>query len=340
MSESDEEKTGFHTEGGVYCFTHMTMGRKISIATLQRMMDKMIGGQKGHNVEVYLEEIVVKSKNEENLVKDVKEMLDKLQMVNVKIDPSKCTFRIEVGNRNMLHSDREGGPDISPYDKVPVDNFPKPQSQKWQGERMLHVSDKNKEETFGSREKSQEELIPTPRAWKLYVERETRKEGYGIGMILNSLEGKVYSYAIRLNFYAPEDSMDYEALLAGLVAYAGKGMKDLHVFMGSKLLVDQVKGNRILRTKEAKRVRALVIKMGLNLPKKFLEAQTEALKPENLNAEDVGAWFLRLEDVLSWLSVEGKRDAITVDINTIALFRQAIGSSPGRTDGTPSPECS
>ncbi|GJV77644.1 putative reverse transcriptase domain-containing protein [Tanacetum coccineum] len=36
------------------------------------------------------------------------------------------------------------------------------------------------------------------------------------------------------------------------------------------------------------RVRALVMTMGLNLPKKILEAQTEALKSENLNAEDVG----------------------------------------------------
>nr|GFB93406.1 putative reverse transcriptase domain-containing protein [Tanacetum cinerariifolium] len=35
------------------------------------------------------------------------------------------------------------------------------------------------------------------------------------------------------------------------------------------------------------RVRALVMTIGLNLPKKILEAQTEALKPENLNAEDV-----------------------------------------------------
>nr|GEW51266.1 putative reverse transcriptase domain-containing protein [Tanacetum cinerariifolium] len=35
------------------------------------------------------------------------------------------------------------------------------------------------------------------------------------------------------------------------------------------------------------RVRALVITMGLNLPKKILEAQTEALKPKNLSAEDV-----------------------------------------------------
>ncbi|GJR48021.1 retrotransposon protein, putative, ty3-gypsy subclass [Tanacetum coccineum] len=35
------------------------------------------------------------------------------------------------------------------------------------------------------------------------------------------------------------------------------------------------------------RVRALFMTMGLNLPKKILEAQTEALKPENLSAEDV-----------------------------------------------------
>nr|GEX20824.1 putative reverse transcriptase domain-containing protein [Tanacetum cinerariifolium] len=36
------------------------------------------------------------------------------------------------------------------------------------------------------------------------------------------------------------------------------------------------------------KVRALVMTMGLNLPKKILVAQTEAIKPENLSAEDVG----------------------------------------------------
>ncbi|GJW61811.1 putative reverse transcriptase domain-containing protein [Tanacetum coccineum] len=36
------------------------------------------------------------------------------------------------------------------------------------------------------------------------------------------------------------------------------------------------------------RVRALVLTMGLNLPKKILEAHTEALKPKNLSAKDVG----------------------------------------------------
>ncbi|GJZ06916.1 putative reverse transcriptase domain-containing protein [Tanacetum coccineum] len=36
------------------------------------------------------------------------------------------------------------------------------------------------------------------------------------------------------------------------------------------------------------RVQALFMTIGLNLPKQILEAQTEALKPENLTAEDVG----------------------------------------------------
>ncbi|GJZ58827.1 putative reverse transcriptase domain-containing protein, partial [Tanacetum coccineum] len=36
------------------------------------------------------------------------------------------------------------------------------------------------------------------------------------------------------------------------------------------------------------RIRALVMTIGLNLPKQILKAQTEALKPENLTAEDVG----------------------------------------------------
>nr|GEY33123.1 hypothetical protein [Tanacetum cinerariifolium] len=37
-----EEKTGFHTKEGVYCFTHMAKELKNSAATLQRMMEKVL----------------------------------------------------------------------------------------------------------------------------------------------------------------------------------------------------------------------------------------------------------------------------------------------------------
>ncbi|GJY58160.1 reverse transcriptase domain-containing protein [Tanacetum coccineum] len=71
----------------------------------------------------------------------------------------------------------------------------------------------------------------------------------------SSKEENEYSHAIRLNLFASKDNMDYEALLAGLAAFIRRGMKALHVFVGSKFLVDQVEGNRVPRTKRAKRFR-------------------------------------------------------------------------------------
>ncbi|GKE56073.1 reverse transcriptase domain-containing protein [Tanacetum coccineum] len=94
-----------------------------------------------------------------------------------------------------------------------------------------------------------------PRAWRLYLSREACKEGLSVGMILLDPDEKMHSYAIRLNFDAPDYIMDYEALLAGLIASASKGMKDLHVFINSKILVDQVEGSRTPAMKKARKYR-------------------------------------------------------------------------------------
>ncbi|GJZ46410.1 putative reverse transcriptase domain-containing protein, partial [Tanacetum coccineum] len=75
------------------------------------------------------------------------------------------------------------------------------------------------------------------------------------------------------------------------------------------------------------RVRALVMTIGLNLPKQILEAQTEALKPENLTAEDVGVkpehqnpfGLLVQPEILEW-----KWEKITMDFVT-KLPRTANG---------------
>ncbi|GKE90395.1 hypothetical protein Tco_1567870 [Tanacetum coccineum] len=97
MTEDDEEKTGFHMEEGVYCFTHMLKEVKNSAATLQRMMEEVLADQRGRNVEIYLEEIVIKSKSELDLVQDVEETLRKLKRVNIKIDPVTSSFGVKEG---------------------------------------------------------------------------------------------------------------------------------------------------------------------------------------------------------------------------------------------------
>ncbi|GJR79126.1 hypothetical protein Tco_0149911 [Tanacetum coccineum] len=97
MTEDDEEKTGFHTEEGVYCFTHMPKELKNSVATLQRMTEEVLADQRGRNVEIYLEEIVIKSKSELYLVQDVEETLRKLKRVNIKIDLVTSSFGVKEG---------------------------------------------------------------------------------------------------------------------------------------------------------------------------------------------------------------------------------------------------
>ncbi|GJW42982.1 hypothetical protein Tco_0071781 [Tanacetum coccineum] len=61
------------------------------------MVEKVLADQKGQNVEVYLEEIVVKSKDEQSLIKDVEETFNKLKWVNMKIDLNKSTFGMKEG---------------------------------------------------------------------------------------------------------------------------------------------------------------------------------------------------------------------------------------------------
>ncbi|GJV92733.1 hypothetical protein Tco_1540546 [Tanacetum coccineum] len=97
MAEDYKEKTEFHMKEGVYCFTHIPKELKNSAATLQRMMENVLADQKGRNVEIYLEEVVIKNKSGQNLIQDVEETLRKLKRVNIKIDPITSSFRVKEG---------------------------------------------------------------------------------------------------------------------------------------------------------------------------------------------------------------------------------------------------
>nr|GEX30719.1 reverse transcriptase domain-containing protein [Tanacetum cinerariifolium] len=69
LAEVDEEKTTFHTGQGVYCYTKMPFGLKNADATYQRLMDKAFECQVGRNIEVYVDDLVVKSHTEAEIVK-------------------------------------------------------------------------------------------------------------------------------------------------------------------------------------------------------------------------------------------------------------------------------
>ncbi|GJV76982.1 reverse transcriptase domain-containing protein [Tanacetum coccineum] len=73
MAKDDEEKTAFHTSQGVYCYTKMPFGLKNAGATYQRLVDNAFEGQVGRNLEVYVDDLVIKSHTEDELVRDIVE---------------------------------------------------------------------------------------------------------------------------------------------------------------------------------------------------------------------------------------------------------------------------
>ncbi|GJZ80867.1 hypothetical protein Tco_0645861 [Tanacetum coccineum] len=74
---------------------------------LSETIPHQLANHKGKNVEVYLEEIVVKSKTEKSLVQDVEETFRKLRRMNIRIDPNESTLGVEEGKFLSLPEDQE-----------------------------------------------------------------------------------------------------------------------------------------------------------------------------------------------------------------------------------------
>ncbi|GJV29965.1 reverse transcriptase domain-containing protein [Tanacetum coccineum] len=97
IAEKDKEKTAFYTREGVFCYKRLPFGLKNAGATYQRLIDKVFSCQVGRNMEVNVDEMVIKSDSKEEMLADIKETLERLRVINLKLNPKKCSFGVEEG---------------------------------------------------------------------------------------------------------------------------------------------------------------------------------------------------------------------------------------------------
>ncbi|GJR80622.1 reverse transcriptase domain-containing protein [Tanacetum coccineum] len=95
MAKEDEEKTTFITSQGIFCYTKMPFGLRNAGATYQRLVDQAFYKQIGKNLEVYVDDLVIKSRTEDEIVRDIEETFKTLRVINMKLNPKKYTFRVE-----------------------------------------------------------------------------------------------------------------------------------------------------------------------------------------------------------------------------------------------------
>ena len=60
-------------------------------------MNKMFAQQIRRNIQVYVDDMLVKSQREENHLEDLRKMFNTLRSYNMKLNPGKCAFGMTAG---------------------------------------------------------------------------------------------------------------------------------------------------------------------------------------------------------------------------------------------------
>src|ERR1041385_5462822 len=97
MAVEDEEKTTFITPCDTYCYICMPFGLKNAGSTFQRAIHVGLGPQLDRNVESYMDNIVVKTKEEDTLLEDLRETFRNLDKMQLKLNLEKCVFGVPFG---------------------------------------------------------------------------------------------------------------------------------------------------------------------------------------------------------------------------------------------------
>jgi hypothetical protein len=74
-----------------------SFGQKNTGATYQRCMQFYFEGQIGRNLEVYVDDIVMKSWQSNTLITDLEETFNNVKCYNIELNPEKCTFGVPRG---------------------------------------------------------------------------------------------------------------------------------------------------------------------------------------------------------------------------------------------------
>ena len=96
MDPDDQEKTSFVTGQGTYCYRVMPSGLKNAGATYQRLVNRMFQKQIGASMEVYIDDMLVKSTTEKLHIAHLVEAFLILKEYNMKLNPAKCAFGVST----------------------------------------------------------------------------------------------------------------------------------------------------------------------------------------------------------------------------------------------------
>ena len=129
MALEDMEKTTFITEWGTYYYRVMPFGLKNAGATYQRVASTLFHDMMHRDVEVYKDDMIVKSQGKANHLAALERFFERIQKFILRLNPKKCTFGVTYG-KLLGHMVNERGIEVD-LDKIKaILDMPMPRIEK------------------------------------------------------------------------------------------------------------------------------------------------------------------------------------------------------------------
>ncbi|XP_016740316.2 uncharacterized protein [Gossypium hirsutum] len=129
MHPDDMRKITFITLWGTFCYKVMPFGLKNVGATYQRAMVALFHDMMHREIEVYVDDMIAKSRTEEEHVQVLRKLFSRLRKFQLKLNPAKCTFGARSGKLlGFLVSKK--GIEIDPDKVKAIRDLPSPRTQK------------------------------------------------------------------------------------------------------------------------------------------------------------------------------------------------------------------
>ncbi|GJU90453.1 putative reverse transcriptase domain-containing protein, partial [Tanacetum coccineum] len=303
VREQDIPKTAFQTRYGHYEFQVMPFGLTNAPAVFMDLMNRVCKPYLDKFVIVFIDDILIYSKDRKEHEEHLKAILELLKKEKLYAKFSKCEFWIPkvqflghvIDNRGIhvdpakIESIKDWASPKTPteirqflglagYYRRFIEGFLKI------AKSMTKLTQKGIKFDWGEKEENAFQLIKQKLCSAPILALPKGSEDFvvycdashkGLGVVLMQRE-KVIAYASR-QLKIHEKNYTTHDLELGSVVFALKGK--------ANIVADSLSHKERI---EPLRVRALVMTIGLDLPKHILEAQIEALKLENLEKEDVG----------------------------------------------------
>jgi hypothetical protein len=97
LKGEDQIKTSFITPFGTFCYSTLPFVLKSASATYQQGIQWCLHSQIGSNAEAYIDDVVVKTQEDEGLISDLIETFNNLRKFKMKLNPENCTFSVPSG---------------------------------------------------------------------------------------------------------------------------------------------------------------------------------------------------------------------------------------------------